>query len=421
MIEMKNAFMKNHCMLCGNRKRLRFTAFTLIELLVVIGIMLVLVAVALPSIRMLTKGNSVREAARVVNTFIESARSDAATNEFGGIWIERSERDPNKATRIYKIRRPQTYSGDTQNAQARILHGGGYGNSVPPIGPCGAGGNSTIVALFRANENQLFEPDLNGHRGIGVNDRIQFDNKGPWYIIQQVCGDVAGNDTIVHPDDPDPTNPTIFAYACEVALSTADFSLDRMGAFDDFNAYVKPASHDVTFRIERTPMKSTRDFIELPKGTYINLADSGFAITDINRLIENDNRGGGAEFSSTNTDEPKVLPVIITFRKDGSVDRVDYELNIETQPYPAPADFAYINKSQFPPSSIFLHIANEREDLNNNISPLEDLDSLWVTISRTGGIVATSDTMPLNGAANVVDARANARRGARDGQNLTGN
>ena len=408
MIEMKKTIVPNRLMLRTNRMRRRFIAFTLIELLVVIGIMLVLVAVALPSIRMLTKGNTVREAARVVNTFIESARGDAATNEFGGIWIERSARDPNKATRIYKIRRPQRYSGDLEGTRAWIEHG----NVSEASGvPCGTNGTDQILVFFYADENLLFEPDDNGVRGINVNDRIQFDSKGPWYIIRDVCGDVNGDDSDGIPTVQHPQDNSRNAYLCEVLLSTNDFSTDFNAGRDVNNLLVTPErDKPVGYRIERTPMKSTRDYVELPKSTYLNLVDSGFAIDD--RTILDDRRGGGAEFSSTDSSNPKSLPLIITFRNDGAVDRVDYELN---------TGGGYTNKSQFPPSSIFLHIANEREDLNNNISPLEDLDSLWVTISRTGGIVATSDTMPLNGAANVVDARANARRGARDGQNLTGN
>lgn len=371
--------------------------FTLVELLVVIGIMLALVAIALPSIRFLTKGNTVREAARVVNTFIASARSDAATNDFGGVWIERGN-DPNKATRIYKIRRPQRYSGDFEDTKAQIVHGDDFGT-------CVAAGNFTMNAVFNADQNTLFYRDSNGVRGINVNDRIQFDNKGVWFVIQEICE--------VLPDPIDPSDPDrIEFFVCEIALSGSDFSRDSMNQFDGYNAYAKPPlEEEVSFRIERTPMISTRDYVQLPKGTYINLADSGFVVDDFGLPADSDMRGSGAEFRSP-IGVNKATPIIITFRKDGSVDRVDYELNTGS---------GYTNKSQFPPSSMYFHVTNEREDLDRSISPLNDLDSLWISISRSGGLVATSDAADLGSGVTVFDFRANSRRIARDGQNLNAN
>ena len=385
--------MQNIDGLKSNQRR----GFTLVELLVVIGIMLVLVAIALPSIRFLTKGNTVREAARVVNTFIASAQADAATNEFGGVWIERGN-DPNKATRIYKIRRPQRYSGDFEGTKVQIVHGTDFGT-------CVAAGNFTMNAVFNADQNTLFYRDSNDVRGINVNDRIQFDNKGVWFVIQEICE--------VLPDPIDPSDPDrIEFFVCEIALSGSDLSRDSMNQFDGYNAYAKPPlEEEVSFRIERTPMISTRDYVQLPKGTYINLADSGFVIDDFGLPNDSDLRGSGAEFRSP-VGVNKSTPIILTFRKDGSVDRVDYQLNTGT---------AYTNKSQFPPSSMYFHIANEREDLDRSVSPLEDLDSLWVSVSRSGGLVATSDSAGLGTAVNAVDTRASSRRIARDGQNINAN
>lgn len=395
---------RNHCSKPAMRN-----GFTLVELLVVIGIMLVLVAIALPSIRFLTKGNTVREAARVVNTFIASAQADAATNEFGGVWIERGN-DPNKATRIYKIRRPQRYSGDFEDTTAWIEHGNVSESSGVP---CGTNNTDQILVFFFADENSLFEPDQNDVRGINVNDRIQFDSKGPWYIIREICGDVDGDDTDGIPTIQHPNDNSRNAYLCEVILSTNDLSTDQNVGRDAYNFLVRPEEErPVSYRIERTPMISTRDYVQLPKGTYINLADSGFVINDRGLPNDSDLRGSGAEFRSP-AGVNKALPIIITFRKDGSVDRIDYELNTGA---------GYTNKSQFPPSSMYFHIANEREDLDRSFSPLQDLDSLWVSVSRSGGVVATSDATGLGAAApNSIVARENSRRIARDGQNLNAN
>ena len=55
--------------------RKRF-GITLVELLIVIGIMLVIVGIAIPAIRTLTEGDTIREASRQLNLFIEAERAN---------------------------------------------------------------------------------------------------------------------------------------------------------------------------------------------------------------------------------------------------------------------------------------------------------------------------------------------------------
>lgn len=384
------------------RTRIR-AGLTLVELLIVIAIMLVLVGIAIPSIRMLTRGDSVREAAREVNLFIESARSDAIANGFAGVWLERGKRG-NKVTRIYKVKRPPKYRGDFANVKCYVR----------PI-TLGTGNFdlTQFYVYFVQSENTLLQPTADGTYPIKINDRIQIGGAGPWYQIISIPTPDS------HPSRTDGSGNPLPAMRLTVALNTGLFDHSVVRGTTSPNQYLVPLEGEFTFMIERAPMISSREYLQLPKGTYVDLTHSGFAVdpsVDQTSLIPGSSFGGD-EFANNPAQIEKVQPVLILFREDGSVDRVDYQV------YPTaaanPALFAPI--SQFPRSNIFLLVVSEPENLDPAYNALTDLENLWVMISRTNGTVQTDFVMSSTGAATPGEARALARRAVRDGHDLTSN
>jgi type II secretory pathway pseudopilin PulG len=66
----------------------RFAAFTLVELLVVISIIIILLAVSIPTIRALTKSNSQKQAVNLLTTLLANARATAiSTHKYSGIVV----------------------------------------------------------------------------------------------------------------------------------------------------------------------------------------------------------------------------------------------------------------------------------------------------------------------------------------------
>lgn len=393
-------------------KRKIQNGFTLVEILIVIAIMLVLVSIAIPALRTLTKSDTVREAAREVNLFIESARSDAIVNGFAGVWLERNG-DLNEVTRIFKVKRPPRYRGDFADVKCY----------VQPIATANTDPFDTTQfnIYFLQSENSLFFQNANGQVPIKINDRIQLGGSGPWYQIM----------TDPVQDTPNNLDPNWNGNACfriTAALNTLSYDSSNSYSGMTFNNYLVPLAGEVNFQIERAPKISTREVLNLPKDTFIDLKHSGFAVdfsVDQTTLVDGE-RLGGNEFANHDpnngaTPAPaavdKLFPVLITFRKDGSVDRVDYQV----YPTAAASPQMFTPSSEFPRSNIFLLIATKPENLDPNHNSLQDLDNLWVMISRSNGTVITADILSSVGAATPGDARATARRGAREGQNQTGN
>lgn len=400
--------------------------FTLIELLIVITIMLVLVGIAIPAVRTLTRSDSVREAAREVNLFIESARADAIINGFAGVWLERDPNDLNKVRRIFKVKRPPKYQGDFENVQCFVQP-----MTVPNVLPSSPDyrvnplDTTRFTVYFRRAENSLFEL-INGNRSVRINDRIQLANHGPWYQILSIQ-DVAAIPDII-PGVVDPAWEGVPGFQVVVALNTLTYDSSNSYSGVTFNNYLVPQYGPSRFQIERAPQISSRDYLNLPRNTFVDLRHSGFAVepTVDQSLLFPGERLGGNEFSNhdpTLAGTPpaaaidKLFPVLITFRQDGSVDRVDYQV----YPTIAATPQAFTPSSEFPRSNIFLLVATEPENLDPNHNSLQDLDNLWVVISRANGTVITADVLSSVGAATPGAARAAARRGARDGQNLTAN
>lgn len=333
-------------------------AFTLVELLIVIAIMLVLVGVAIPTLRLLTKGDTVREAAREINVFVDSARSDAISKGFGGIWIKRED-DFNKSIRVFKVKAAQRYTGDFDDVTAYV--------SSP------SGGLFSVYLV--ASENSLVALP----NGIQANDRIQFNNRGPWYTIDSVPPNPPNPPaTVDHPVRVDGMGNPIPSYLITVRT----------------DGYPVPFTGETGFRIDRFPVISNRDYVQLPKGSYINLAESGFAAhfdSGVGAYV------GGNEFASASQ-----AGILISFRADGSIDRVVAD-----------------GVSYVPTSSVFLFVNAESEDLTSD--PMFDLDNQWISISRADGVVSTANAESVDRAANRVTQRIESRRGIRLGQTKNAN
>lgn len=126
--------------------RLRFTnaarqGVTLTELLIVMLVMLMITAIAIPTIAPAMQNREVREAARMIDAFINGARSRAlqAGHPYG-IMLERELGNPNAVSTLSYVEQPDAWQGDYGQSTAGsgstvlLLGNGGFGAwSVPPV------------------------------------------------------------------------------------------------------------------------------------------------------------------------------------------------------------------------------------------------------------------------------------------------
>ena len=124
----------------------RRSGVTLIELLIVILIMLMITAVTVPAISPALEGRKVREAARIVEVFLNGARNRAiGSGHSVGVLIEPDENEPSQCIALSYVEQPDPYAGDYQNSKILVLGNGGFGawlnepfidgmgNLVPPV------------------------------------------------------------------------------------------------------------------------------------------------------------------------------------------------------------------------------------------------------------------------------------------------
>ena len=122
---------------------------TLIELLVVIMIMLMITAIAIPVLAPSMKNRDVREAARMIDVFINGARTRALQSGHSyGVMIERMPGQPNGSVTLSYCEQPDAYTGDYASAVSypgmppgpagstiNLVGNGAFGFLVPPVPP----------------------------------------------------------------------------------------------------------------------------------------------------------------------------------------------------------------------------------------------------------------------------------------------
>lgn len=124
---------------------------TLIELLVVILVMLLITAVTVPAISPALRGRKIREGARVLEVFLNSARNRAvADGKTVGVMLMPDPQEPSQCTSLSLVEQPDPWTGDFQASQIAILANGGFGvwQQLPAPDGSAAGIISTSDPIF---------------------------------------------------------------------------------------------------------------------------------------------------------------------------------------------------------------------------------------------------------------------------------
>ncbi|MBM4000997.1 MAG: prepilin-type N-terminal cleavage/methylation domain-containing protein [Planctomycetes bacterium] len=371
----------------GPRRR----GMTLVELLIVISVSVLLLAVAVPLLRISVQGRKVREASRQLNALITRVKARAA--ELGrpvGLLLRRGDTafatGSFYATQLFVAESPIPYAGDEATAFARIPAPTAPGIPVRMNPPPAATFTSPLYveALHRPFtarvQGSALLPSI-----VSVGDMIQFDFKGIVYeILEIVVPDAANNPDIVD---------LWFRVPPRRALPVG------VGA--------PPPMVDVGYQIQRSPVRlgtfsSTGQTtirtgalpVNLPNGIVVDLSVSGME-PDFNQFT-------AADPADMNTWTPSGTPddtdIVILFEPDGTVQCVYSSIY---QPGSPPV--LRLVRTE-PTGTIFLLVGRIEQVLPGGdafargpeeFSNLMDADNLWVAIAHRTGKVTTAENNDL--------------------------
>ena len=312
---------------------------TLLELLIVMTIMVMVTAAAIPIVLPAIENRQMREASRLVASYIQGARSRAIeTGRPVGVMFQRVNGLPFSGTLSY-VEVPQPYSGDTLNSRILISNAG-----ITP-------GQVTDFATSDTSWSGL----------VRYGDLIRLDYKGPYFII-------ASGTTV-----PDPSfgqivlDPTSTPWQ----LLTFNYVAPNLPA-----AYATPTG--VAFQIFRQPTRSSAAPLVLPEGTAIDLIYSGV---------------GQAGTIST---IPLTWDPVFTFSPNGAVDRVGI-MNANLF-HPTGPLFFLVGRRELMPDVAFVNTTSTPEDKNLYDSDTPTPKSLfrqnfWVAVDYQTGHVSTTENL----------------------------
>lgn len=287
--------------------------FTVIELLIVMGIIVIVAAVTLPTLKGLLSGRKIAEASNLVSSFAASAKSRAiSTGRPVALIIDRARYDEagglalnNMATRLSIGEVFPAYSGDWEGATGTLQdlvtiaawEAGRFDAIDIPLAQA-----ATLVDLNSTPpvSNNMVQPgDLIEIGGSREKFFIASPDGGTTPAVQ-VVGSGAASVVRIHFNNPSET--TVGTPLQEGALTVADAG----------------PNHQRTFRIYRRPSKSLAGGISLPRGTCIDLHFSGCGQTgrqfssDTIQPVGGNNPYPHAGFSNYG-------PIYLVFSPDGQV------------------------------------------------------------------------------------------------------
>lgn len=330
---------------------------TLLELLIVMAIMVMVTAAAIPIMLPAVQNRRMREASRLVSSYISGARSRAIeTGRPVGVMVERLNGQPYAMTLSY-VEVPPPYAGDTTGATCTFT---------------AAGAGSVTLALSSPIPAGL----------IRLNDTLRLNYKPSLYTI--TGPDTSPADGVV--DSGSQLTATLISPATGIIPWTT-------------------LSPGVPYQIFRQPVRSSAAPMQLPEGTVIDLASSGYTLNNTPYA-----------FNSGSSTAPIVLfNPVITFAPNGSVDYVTNNaspFNLMRAPGPI---FLMLGRRELMPD---VSKSGNNENLYDPGVTLPALNlylsNYWIAIGNTTGTVTVAENASNVGAFDV------ARGFAQQGQSVSG-
>ncbi len=346
------------------------SAYTLIELLVVVVILVTLVAITLPLARKVLDDSYTREASRQLNGWFAMAKIHAVrTGRPSGLYMEceppvgltRAGTRLRQVTKVYLAEVQPPYAGSTLSARAKI-YDPSYNN-----------GQREFIPVTDWTTNQQDGNEITYLQTLiepGETFFVRFEYKGEWY---RCLRGVSTNTTY--------PNPSKFYY-----LSTLNgFGYPIPPGYND-SATVKVMSRP--FQILRGPRRVGNP-LELTSGTCIDLAYCGIGPTGngINATGNGFPPDGGV---ATPAD---VFALQVMFTAAGGVEGIYVNTSLSSPQGSVHFLVGRVQKVNPPLGANADHLTNTNM-FDPEKSNLADPTSLWVSISRSTGVVTTSDNMP---------------------------
>ncbi len=312
-------------------------AFTLVELLIVMAIILMLAAVALPSVKALLHGQKVTQASRMVQAHIESARARAiAAGSHVAVVLERQSTENHTTTRLSIGQVFPPYQGDITGATGTLSDTKGLNSAVAD----GYYDQVTVDPLYAS----LVDSGV-----FGAGDFIQFGDRESLFLIESWTKVGA-------------LSVLAFANPPYLTLGSTNYALQEPQLPTTSGA-------TVPFRIFRKPTKSFVQSTVLPRGTCVDLSVSGVGQS-------------GNDFFSVGA-----LPVMIVFDERGTVAYV-------TDGTSAPQRVSglihlLVGRTEQVSSGAPLSVKTEANTTSFNAN-LNDAENSWVSINPYSGAVYAS-------------------------------
>lgn len=349
------------------------SGFTLVELLVVLFLLLILAAVALPTIRNVLLDQKNARAARSIASFIDIARSRAiAEGREVGVYLERLSEDLTSGA-------PSNPEGAASTIRLRQMTGvpAYSGESSDAVAVLGGSGGLIQWASFDPVDNALLQYSMNVLTNADPTD----DLRAPIRPLVDRLELPGGKIVIIN---------SIESYNHDSDALTPDHILVRFdlrnpqqiesGPAQEFPSGIRrlTVGQRVKYRIHRSAVMSNTSPLPLPRGIAIDLNLSGIGL-------------GGMQFASSvrafPPTVPSVRPIIINFGPDGRVSRViqadgSYVVP-HSQIYLCLGDLAGIR-----PDDLFAATGRDRSNLTRP-------KTSWIAVNNQTGRVSVAPNAPI--------------------------